>query len=63
MYYTHQEISDIINFPGSSDGKASTFNAGDSGSIPGLGRFPGEGNATHSGILIRKIPWTWCYKL
>ena len=44
MYYTHQEISDIINFPGSSDGKASTFNAGDSGSIPGLGRAPGEGN-------------------
>ena len=30
--------------PGGSDGKASTCNAGDQGSIPGLGRSPGEGN-------------------
>ena len=28
----------------SSVGKESTCNAGDPGSIPGLGRFPGEGN-------------------
>ena len=31
-------------FPGSSDGKAFAYNAGDPGSIPGLGRSPGEGN-------------------
>ena len=31
-------------FPGSSDGKVSAYNAGDPGSIPGLGRSPGEGN-------------------
>ena len=31
-------------FPGGSDGKASVYNAGDPGSIPGLGRPPGEGN-------------------
>ena len=30
--------------PGGSDGKESACNAGDLGSIPGLGRFPGEGN-------------------
>ena len=30
--------------PGGSDGKASAHNAGDPGSIPGLGRSPGEGN-------------------
>ena len=30
-------------FPDSSFGKESTCNAGDLGSIPGLGRFPGEG--------------------
>ena len=30
-------------FPGSSVGKESTCNAGDPGSIPGLGRSPGEG--------------------
>jgi len=29
---------------GSSDCKESACNAGDSGSIPGLGRSPGEGN-------------------
>ena len=31
-------------FPGGSDGKESACNAGDLGSIPGLGRSPGEGN-------------------
>ena len=31
-------------FPGGSDGKASAWSAGDPGSIPGLGRSPGEGN-------------------
>ena len=31
-------------FPSSSDGKESACNAGDTGSIPGLGRSPGEGN-------------------
>ena len=30
--------------PGGSDGKESTYNLGDLGSIPGLGRFPGGGN-------------------
>ena len=30
-------------FPGSSVGKESACNAGDSHSIPGLGRFPGKG--------------------
>ena len=32
------------NFPGGSDGKASAYNLGDLGSMPGLGRSPGEGN-------------------
>ena len=32
------------NFPGGSDGKASAYNAGDPGLIPGLGRSPGERN-------------------
>ena len=31
-------------FSGSSDGKELACNAGDPGSIPGLGRSPGEGN-------------------
>ena len=33
-----------MGFPGGSEGKASACNAGDLGSIPGLGRSPGEGN-------------------
>ena len=32
-----------MDFPGSSDGKASAYNAGDPGSILGSGRSPGEG--------------------
>ena len=38
----HQYLS--LDFPGSSDSKDSACNAGDPGSIPGSGRFPGEGN-------------------
>ena len=34
-----------MGFPGGSDGKESACNAGDLGSIPGLGRSPGEGNS------------------
>ena len=37
-------ISD--DFPGGSDGKASAYNAGDPGLIPGSGRSSGEGNGT-----------------
>ena len=33
-----------MGFPGGSEAKASAWNAGDPGSIPGSGRSPGEGN-------------------
>ena len=33
-----------MDFPGGSDGKESACNMRDLGSIPGLGRSPGEGN-------------------
>ena len=33
-----------MGIPGGSEGKASACNVGDPGSIPGLGRSPGEGN-------------------
>ena len=32
-----------MDFPGGSDGKESACNEGNLGSIPGLGRSPGEG--------------------
>ena len=34
-----------MDFPGNSDGKEPACNAGDPGSIPELGRHPGEGNS------------------
>ena len=37
-------FAQVLGFPGGSNGKESTCNAGDLGSIPGLGRSPGEGN-------------------
>ena len=33
-----------MDFPGGSDGKASVYNAGDQGSLPGSGISSGEGN-------------------
>ena len=41
----------LLGFPDGTVVKNPPVNAGDSGDadlIPGLGRFPGEGNATHS---------------
>ena len=38
------QVNMDAGFPGGSEVKASACNAGDLGSIPGLGRFPGEGN-------------------
>ena len=46
-----------MGFPGGSDGIASACNAGDPGSIPGLGRAPGEGNGNPLWTLAWKIPW------
>ena len=40
----YRKIFNVVGFPGGSDGKESACIAGDLGSIPGLGRFPGEGN-------------------
>ena len=37
-------LLEIQDFPGGSDSKASVYNAGDLGSIPGSGRSAGEGN-------------------
>ena len=34
----------MAGFPGGSVGKNPPANTGDAGLIPGLGRFPGEGN-------------------
>ena len=45
-------------FPCGASYKGSASNAGDPGSIPGLGRSLEKGMATHSSILAWRIPWT-----
>ena len=42
--WTHGHTVGFKGFPGGSDGKESTCNVGALGSIPGLGRSPGEGH-------------------
>ena len=52
--------------PGGSDGKASGYNAGDLGSIPGSGRFPGEGNGSPLQYSCLENPMdggAWCRPL
>ena len=44
-----------MGFPGGSVVKNLPTNAGDLGSIPGLGRSPGKGS---SSTLAWEIPWT-----
>ena len=44
MSYSICIFHGIIDFTGGLDGKASAYNAGDLGSIPGSGRSSGEGN-------------------
>ena len=47
----------IENFPGGSDSKASAYNAGDPGSIPGSGRSSGEGNGNPLQYPCLEKPW------
>ena len=46
------------DFPGGSDGKASAYNVGDLGLIPGSGRPLEKEMATHSSTLAWRIPGT-----
>ena len=48
---------DVQGFPGGSDGKASAYNAGDLGSIPGSGPLEKE-MATHSSTRAWRIAGT-----
>ena len=47
-----------VDSPCDSAGKDSACNAGDLGSIFGLGRSPGEGKATHFSFLAWRTSWT-----
>ena len=48
-----------MGFPGSSDGKASAYNVGHPGSIPGSGRSPGEGNGNPLQYSCLENPMDW----
>ena len=48
----------LSNFPGGSDDKESTCNAGDLGSISGLVRSPGGARQPSPVFLPGKSPWT-----
>ena len=52
LQFTFKRANQIMCFPGGSAAKESTCNAGDLGSIPGLGRSPLEKvTDSHSSIL------------
>ena len=48
----------LMGFPHGSAGKESACNVGDQGSIPGLGRSPGEGNSypLHNSFNLSNYP-------
>ena len=52
-------FQEAMDFPGGSDGKVSAYNVEDQGSIPGLGRSPGEGNGNllHYSCLENPMRW------
>ena len=56
----------FMGFPGGSTGKESTYNVGDLGLIPGLGRSLEKGTALHSSVLslsrkdLRELAFSLC---
>ena len=54
-----KDIRIPMGLPGSSDGKASAYNVGDSGSTPGSGRFPAEGNGNPLQYSCLENPMDW----
>ena len=48
-----------MDFPDGSDGKASAYYAWDPGSIPGLERFPGEGNGNPIPVFLPGKSHRW----
>ena len=57
------DLTEAVDFPSGSVGKASVYNAVDLGSIPGSGRFPGEGNGNPLQYSCLENPMdggAWC---
>ena len=45
-------LCSFLDFPSDSGGKASAYNVGDPGSVPGSGRFPREGNGKPTPVFL-----------
>ena len=56
---SHPLYLSFICFPGSSAGKESACSVGVQGLIPGLGRYPGEGNGKPLQYLCLENPINW----
>ena len=59
----HLNLILCLDFPGGSDGKVSVYSVRDLGSIPGLGRFAGEGNGNPLQYSCLECPMdrgVWC---
>ena len=57
--WKRDRLSTLLGFPGGSDGKESTCNAADLGSIPGLGRLPGGGHGNPLQDSCLQNPHGW----
>ena len=65
MFFVLFKYKHLNVFPCGSDGKESACNAGDLGTIPGLGRSPGEGEGyplQYSGLETSMDYSTWGLK-
>ena len=58
IFYAEYLFKINKGFPSGSEVKACACNAGDPGSISGLGRSPEKEMTTHSSFLAWRIPWT-----
>ena len=59
LIYIKYFVATLWGFPGGSEVKASAFNAGDPGSIPGSGRSSGEGNGNPFQYSCLENPMDW----
>ena len=55
-------VSNSMDFPSGADGKESACNARDPGSIPGLGRSPGEGHGNPLQYACHGLHSPWGHK-
>ena len=58
FYKWNTQAQYVLGFPAGSAVRNLPAHVGDLGSIPGLGKSPGEEMASHASILVWENPWT-----